>query len=165
MFKKRKAEQRRKKRESKIGFRQSIHFQNVISRYYQVDLQDFAKAFEDFVATVVACGYTPTSNFFYAIHSDLKDPVDKILQIFIPVEEDKSYELPVEYRYQSYYEVINMLGVRVEDDSEDKFSEGISLLVEQIVDLDAELASPPFYFVNQMDGKAFTDILIKISWS
>lgn len=156
MFNKRKG-----KRETRVGFNQTIHFENVISRYYQVDLNDFAKAFEDFVTTVVQSGYTPTSNFFYAINSDLEDPIDMILQVFIPVEEEKSYELPEEYRYQSYYEIINMLGVRVEGDSEDQFSEGIRMLVEQIVDRDTELASPPFYFVNQIDGKTFTDILIK----
>lgn len=160
MFNKRKV---RKIQENRIGFKQTIHFENVISRYYQVDLKDFSKAFEDFVTTVVNCGYTPKSNFFYAINSDLEDPIDMILQVFISVEEDRSYELPSDYRYQSYYEVINMLGVRVEGDSEDKFSEGMQLLVEQIVDMDAELASPPFYFVNQIDGKTFTDILIKVS--
>ena len=109
-----------------MWFKQSIHFENVISRYYQVDLKDFA----DFVTTVVIAGYTPNSNFVYGINSDLEDPIDMILQVFIPVVEDKSYELPKEYRYQSYYEVINMLGIRVEGDSEDKFSEGIRLLVE-----------------------------------
>ncbi|MPQ22102.1 DUF5085 domain-containing protein [Carnobacterium divergens] len=158
MFNKRKVE-----RERRMGFNQTIHFENVVSRYYQVDLKDFAKAFEDFVTTVVKSGYTPTSNFFYAINSDLEDPVDMLLQVFIPVEEDKSYELPENYRYQSYYEVINMVGVRVEGDSESQFSEGIRVLVEQIVEMDAELASPPFYFVNQIGDKTFTDILIKIS--
>lgn len=156
MFKKRK-----EKRETRVGFNQTIHFENVISRYYQVDLKDFAKAFEDFVTTVVQSGYTPTSNFFYAINSDLEDPIDMILQVFIPVEEEKSYELPEEYRYQSYYEIINMLGVRVEGDNESQFSEGMGMLVEQIVDRDTELASPPFYFVNQIAGKTYTDILIK----
>lgn len=154
---------RKENREIRVGFNQTIHFENVISRYYQVDLKDFAKVFEDFVTTVVQGGYTPTSNFFYAINSDLEDPIDMLLQVFIPVEEEKSYELTEEYRYQSYYEIINMLGVRVEGDSEDQFSEGIRVLVEQIVDMDAELASPPFYFVNQIDDKIFTDILIKIS--
>ncbi|EOH97191.1 DUF5085 domain-containing protein [Enterococcus plantarum] len=154
---------RKEKKEIRVGFNQTIHFENVVSRYYQVDLKDFAKVFEDFITTVVQSGYTPTSNFFYAINSDLEDPIDMLLQVFIPVEEEKSYELPEEYRYQSYYEIINMLGVRVEGDSEDQFSEGIRMLVEQIVDMDAELASPPFYFVNQIDGKTFTDILIKIS--
>lgn len=153
----------RKKRESRIGFKQAIHFENVVSRYYQVDLKDFAQAFENFVTTVLDSGYTPTSNFFYAINSDLEDPIDMLLQVFIPVKEEKSYELPEEYRYQSYYEVINMLGIRVEGESEIQFSEGIRMLVEQIVDMDAKLASPPLYFVNQIEGKTFTDILIKIS--
>jgi len=154
---------RKEKKEIRVGFNQTIHFENVVSRYYQVDLKDFAKVFEDFITTVVQIGYTPTSNFFYAINSDLEDPIDMLLQVFIPVEEEKSYELPEEYRYQSYYEIINMLGVRVEGDNEDKFSEGMRMLVEQIVDMDGELASPPFYFVNQIDGKIFTDILIKIT--
>ena len=146
-----------------MGFRQSIHLENVISRYYQVDLTDFSQVFEDFLVTVVKSGYTPKSNFFYAINSDLEDPIDMIVQVFVPVEEDKSYDLPSEYRYQSYYEVINLLGVRVEGENEALFAEGIRMLVDQIVDMDAELASPPFYFVNQIEGKTFTDILIKIA--
>lgn len=147
--------------ENGVGLNQAIHFENVISRYYQVDLNDFASAFEDFVLTIVKSGYTPKSNFFYSINSDLEDPIDMILQVFIPVEEDKSYDLPSEYRFQSYFEVINMLGVRIEGSSEDVFSEGIRLLVDKIVDINAELASPPFYFVNQIENQTFTDIMIK----
>lgn len=147
--------------ENCVGVNQAIHFENVISRYYQVDLNDFASAFEDFVLTVVKSGYTPKSNFFYSINSDLEDPIDMILQVFIPVEEDKSFDLPQEYCYQSYLEVINMLAVRIEGSSEDIFSEGIKLLVNKVVDMDVELASPPFYFVNQIENKIFTDIMIK----
>lgn len=144
-----------------VGLNQTIHFENIISRYYQVDLKDFSSTFEDFVLTVVKSGYTPKSNFFYAINSDLEDPIDMILQVFIPVEEDKSFELPSEYQFQSYFEVINMLSVRVEGSSEDVFSEGIRTLVNKIVEMDVELASPPFYFVNQIENKIFTDIMIK----
>ena len=154
---------RKKRRESRLGFNQSIHLENIISRYYQVNLSDFSKCFEDFVTTILNSGYTPINNFFYSINSDLEDPIDMILQVFIPVKEDKSFELPMEYRYQSYYEVINMIGIRVEGDNENKFAEGVKILVDQIVAMDAEVASPTFYFVNQIDNKTFTDILLKIS--
>lgn len=151
----------KKQKNKSIGYRQSIHLENVISRYYQVDLNDFSTIFEEFVLSVVNSGYTPKSNFFYTINSDLEETKDMILQVFIPVEEDKSFDLPPEFHYQSYYEVINMLGIRVEGAQEDKFTKGINNLVEQIVEMDVELASPPFYFVNKFEDKIYTDILIK----
>lgn len=154
--------EKKKKQEVSLGYNQSIHVDNVISRYYEVDLKDFSKVFEEFVVTVVERGYTPKSNFFYSINSDLRETTDMILQVFISVEEDNVYELPEEYRYQSYYEVKNMIGVRVEGEAELKFAEGIGTLIEEIVAMDAELSSPPFYFVTQIGDKTYTDILIGI---
>ncbi|NAA54082.1 DUF5085 family protein [Enterococcus faecalis] len=153
---------KKKKQGRSLGYNQSIHVTNVVSRYYEVDLKNFAKVFEEFVVTVVQSGYTPKSNFFYSINSDIRETTDMILQVFISVEEDKVYELPEEYRYQSYYEVKNMLGVRVAGENELDFAEGIGALIEEIVAIDAELSSPPFYFVTQIGDKTYTDILIGI---
>lgn len=153
---------RKKKSKYDIGYNQSIHLNNVVSRYYEVALKDFPIIFEDFLNTVTSSGYAPTSNFFYAINSDILETDNMIVQVLIAVEEEKGNNLPEDYRYQTYYEVINMLGIRVEGTKELDFSEAVGVLVEKIVDMNADLASPPFYFVSQIENKTYTDILIKI---
>ncbi|MBO0431529.1 hypothetical protein [Enterococcus sp. DIV0660C] len=53
-----------------------------------------------------------------------------------------------------------MIGVRVAGENELDFAEGVGALIEEIVAIDAELSTPPFYFVTQIEDKTYTDILI-----
>lgn len=41
-----------------------------------------------------------------------------------------------------------MVGVRVAGENELDFAEGVGALIEEIVAIDAELSTPPFYFVT-----------------
>lgn len=46
-----------------------------------------------------------------------------------------------------------MIGVRVTGENELDFVEGVGALIEEIVAIDVELSTPPFYFVTQIEDK------------
>lgn len=145
-----------------IGFNQELHFENVISRYYVVSSNEMAEAFQDFLTTVIELGYTPTSGFFYSINSDIRQDTEIVLQTFLPVEELNKNDLPEEYRYQSYFQVNQMLATRIVGEDEHDFSVGLEELISKIIEADLTICTPSFYLVSQIEDKVYTDVMIGV---
>lgn len=145
-----------------VGVNQSLQYTNVISRYYQMDYDEFSDAFSDFLTTVLSAGYHIKDSLFYAILTDITVKTDMVIQVFVPVEEEQIYALQEEYSYQTYFQVLDMVGSRVEGDSEKGFEAGLSKIVSFIVENDLEDRTPPFFVVRVDEEKTYTDILIGV---
>ena len=144
-----------------LGFNQTLQYSRVISRYYMMDYDQFSEAFSDFIETVTEAGYSPTDGIFYAINTDIRQKRDMVVQVFLPVEEEHIYALPDEYSYQSYFQVLNMLGTRVMGDSEQSFDRGLNELISIVVEQDLDITTPPFFKVT-VDEILYTDILLGV---
>ena len=94
--------------------------------------------------------------------TDITVKTDMVIQVFVPVEEEQIYALQEEYSYQTYFQVLDMVGSRVEGDSEKGFEAGLSKIVSFIVENDLEDRTPPFFVVRVDEEKTYTDILIGV---
>lgn len=75
---------------------------------------------------------------------------------------EHQHNLPEEYRFQSYFQVINMMAVRIKGDNELDFAHGIEKLIGQVVELDLEIRTPSFYLITQLEEDTYTDIMIGV---
>lgn len=145
-----------------IGYHQAIHERNVVSCLYQVDLVNLSEVFADFIATIIDSGYTPVGPLFYSINSDLRQTRDMIVEVFIPIEEEK-VQLDKCFNFRTYFQLLNLMVTRVAGDSEQEFSKGIELLIEQIIEQELTITTPSFYRIHLTeDGRQLTDIMIGV---
>ncbi|MBX8935573.1 DUF5085 family protein [Enterococcus gilvus] len=145
-----------------IGYDQFLQFENVISRYYVTNAEETGKCFEDALQTVLDAGYSLSDNFFYSTNSDIRDEDELLIQVFLPVNEQNKNNLPEEYRFQSYFQVNNMLATRVKGDSSKAFAEALEYLLVYIVDAKANVASPIFYRPQVVNDHVYTDLMIGV---
>ncbi|XCY70789.1 hypothetical protein ABG808_04315 [Streptococcus iniae] len=65
-----------------VAEEQSLHFQNVISTFYETTLNDMSIHFETFLNNIFDAGYTANGPFFYCINSDMSENGKILIQTF-----------------------------------------------------------------------------------
>ena len=50
-----------------IGYKQSLHYQNVISRYYVTTSEEMGRCLEDALETIFEADYSLSDSFFYSM--------------------------------------------------------------------------------------------------
>ncbi|MBC9722779.1 MAG: DUF5085 family protein [Lactobacillus sp.] len=145
-----------------IGYKQSLQFENIISRYYLTSLSETGQCFENALQMISNLGYSLSDNFFYSINSDIRDEEELLIQVFLPVNEQNQGNLPEEYRFQTYFQVNNMLAKRVKGDSSSEFSKSLEELLVFVVDNQFEVTSPIFYRPQVVNDQIYTDMLISV---
>lgn len=143
-----------------IGENQDLQFERVISRYYRVSPENFSQTFEDFIQILFSKGYSSDGPFFYSINSGLLEDGTVTLQLFLPVSEENQNNLPEDFIYSSYFQVLNMIAIRVLGDSEVAISKGLKKLSTYLKRRRYKEKTPTFYVVT-VDGETiYTDIMI-----
>ncbi|MGM0214469.1 DUF5085 family protein [Enterococcus sp. AZ109] len=145
-----------------IGYNQSLQFENVISRYYLMNANETGESFEDALQTIFDAGYSLSENFFYSMNSDIRDEDELLIQVFMPVNEEWQNNLSEEYRYQTYFQVNDMIATRAKGDKQSEISEALQELVVYIVDTDFEVTSPIFYRPQVIGETVYTDLMIGV---
>ena len=140
-----------------IGKEQALHYRNVVSRYYQSDLAGLVDCFNEAMATVSA-KYTPAGGFFYAIISDMRKTDHMLAQVFIPIVEDGAPDLPEEYRFQSYFQMLDLIAARALGKTKADFQAPLGALINYCADESLTPVTPPFFRTVVLDGKPYTDI-------
>lgn len=143
-----------------IGYNQTLQFENVISRYYITSSVETVKCFEDSLQTIFDAGYSLAENFFYSTNSDIRDEEELLIQVFLPVNEPNQNNLPEEYRFQTYFQVNNLLATRVKGDSSKGFSEAFGELFGYVVEAEIEVTSLIFYCPQVVNEVVYTDLMI-----
>lgn len=145
-----------------IGYNQTLQFENVISRYYITSSEETGQCFEDALQTIFDAGYSLAENFFYSTNSDIRDEEELLIQVFLPVNEPNQNNLPEEYRFQTYFQVNNLLATRVKGDSSKRFSEALGELLGYVVEAKLEVTSPIFYCPQVVNEVVYTDLMIGV---
>lgn len=144
-----------------IGYKQSLHYQNVISRYYVTTSEEMGRCLEDALETIFEADYSLSDSFFYSMNSDIREE-ELLIQVFLPVNEECQENLPAEYRFQSYFQVNNMLATRAKGDKLSEFSKALEELITIVVQEDLTIVSPNFYCPQVIDNKVYTDLMIGV---
>ena len=95
------------------------------------------------------------------MNSDFREE-ELLIQVFLPVNEECQENLPAEYRFQSYFQVNNMLATRAKCDKLSEFSKALEELITIVVQEDLTIVSPIFYCPQVIDNKVYTDLMIGI---
>lgn len=145
-----------------IGYNQTLQFEHVISRYYITNSEETGQCFEDAMKTIFDAGYSLAENFFYSTNSDIRDEEELLIQVFLPVNEQNQDNLPEDYRFQTYFQVNNLLATRVKGDSSNGFSEALGDLLGYVVENELEVTSPIFYCPEVVNEVVYTDLMIGV---
>lgn len=146
-----------------IAENQFIQYERVISCYYRIEQNELQESFDSFLETILELGYTSAHPLFYSINSGILDDNKIIVQLFLPVNEENAMNLPEGFRYQSYFQVLNMISTRVKGTGEMReVSLGITRLFKYININGYKEMTPIFYFVYVDDCISYTDIMIGI---
>ncbi|EOH72836.1 MULTISPECIES: DUF5085 family protein [Enterococcus] len=145
-----------------IGYNQTLQFEHVISRYYITNSEETGQCFEDAMKTIFDAGYSLAENFFYSTNSDIRDEEELLIQVFLPVNEQNQDNLPEDYRFQTYFQVNNLLATRVKGDSSNGFSEALGDLLGYVVETELEVTSPIFYCPEVVNEVVYTDLMIGV---
>lgn len=145
-----------------IGERQTLQYNNVISTFFEVQPNQISQTFESFLTTIFDAHYSANGPFFYCINSDVSGDGNILLQTFLPVKEDHINELPSDYIYQTYFQVLNMVAVRAFGDSEVVISESFQHLFHYINKIQLKVRTPVFYLVTVDESDIYTDLLVGV---
>ena len=140
-----------------IGEEQEIHGKNIVSRYYWTDLDGIAPSFEDAIKTI-GTAYTLVEGAFYTIISDMRRTDRMLIQVFVPIKEDSAPDLPDDYRFQSYFQLLHLIATRVHGRAQADFKDALSALIEHCVEQALTATTPAFFRTTVIDGQAYTDI-------
>lgn len=147
-----------------VAEEQSLHFQNVISTFYETTLNDMSIHFETFLNNIFDAGYTANGPFFYCINSDMSENGKILIQTFLPVSEQHKFTLPKDFTYQNYFQILDIGTIRTSEDSESAISEAFNNLFKYIHQRKLKTRTPVFYLVTLDEEKIYTDLMIGIDY-
>lgn len=145
-----------------IGYNQTLQFENVISRYYLTTSSETGESFEDVLKTIFDAGYSLSDNFFYSMNSDIRDGEELLIQVFMPVNEEWQDNLSEEYRYQTYFQVNNLIATRAKGEMQSEISEALQELIMFVAEAEVEVTTPIFYRPQVIGENVYTDLMIGI---
>ncbi|GAA5417115.1 hypothetical protein Pryu01_02176 [Paraliobacillus ryukyuensis] len=94
-----------------------IAYRNVASKYYHFHPEDIELAIQDFMAILEKHNYHPTGAIFFAILSDPTNEEEMVIQLFLPIMENKFETISEEQVFfQSYFLINPMVMTRVTED-------------------------------------------------
>nr|WP_277895964.1 DUF5085 family protein [Enterococcus lactis] len=144
-----------------IGYKQALHYQNVISRYYVTNTEELGGCLEDVLETIFEADYSLSDSFFYSMNSDIREE-EVLVQVFLPVNEEWRDDLSEEYRFHSYFQVNNILATRAKGEMLSEFSKALEELIAVIVQEDLTVVSPIFYRPKVINELVYTDLMVGI---
>lgn len=144
-----------------IGYKQALHYQNVISRYYVTNTEELGGCLEDALETIFEADYSLSDSFFYSMNSDIREE-EVLVQVFLPVNEEWRDDLSEEYRFHSYFQVNNILATRAKEEMLSEFSKALEELIAVIVQEDLTVVSPIFYRPKVINELVYTDLMVGI---
>lgn len=149
-----------------IGENQKLQYKNVISTFYEVRLENLSQVFEEFLVSVFQAGYTADGPFFYCINSFPSLTGELLIQTFIPVAEAHEFDLPKDFIYQSYFQVLDLIGIRVKGEQEKLIHEAKGELLSYIARRRLPIRTPMFYLVAIGDDDSiYTDLLVGVRYN
>ncbi|MBM7642765.1 DUF5085 family protein [Streptococcus loxodontisalivarius] len=148
--------------ESTISENQQIHLERVISKYYVASLQDIDNILVEFLTQLNSLNYTQSGQLFYSINSDLRADGTIIIECFLPVDEENQGNLPEEFLYHSYFQVLNLVATRVTGVTEREINTGVGNLAKYIRKNRFKEVTPAFYQLTVNDETVYTDIMVGV---
>lgn len=132
-----------------------------VGEYSKEANEKIKKSIAQFNEQFFEADYSLSDSFFYSMNSDIREE-ELLIQVFLPVNEECQENLPAEYRFQSYFQVNNMLATRAKGDKLSEFSKALEELITIVVQEDLTIVSPIFYCPQVIDNKVYTDLMIGI---
>ncbi|OHX28427.1 hypothetical protein BKX95_00050 [Streptococcus iniae] len=143
-----------------ISLNQQLLFQNVISKYYFPKPEEMSDCFSDFIMTLKTNGFHKNGPFFYSINSDVREDGTIIVECFLPVTDDYKKELPNEFSFNSYFQVLRLASTRAIGNDEASIIKAINFLSKYLKKNKLVEVTPAFYMVTVSENNIYTDIMV-----
>lgn len=141
-----------------ISMRDSICYQNVISKKDTFYYKDMGRHLSEFLRQVRLAGAHPNGNVFYALNNVPQEKIMKV-EFFVPVKDEDIQETSG-LRFYSYFSIEDMMSIRIKSRFEENTEKAYSALLELMKATNLKQVTPPFHIMNNVDGKRFVTLKI-----
>ncbi len=144
-----------------VYFKDSLRYQNVLSKRYYVDYKEVEDCVKSFCEDIKKQNVKIKGPIFYALHGFSQDgPVD--IEIFAPTF--SSRQNPIDMDFHSYYSVEQMASAKISGDFEsDNGLTTMQTILMAINSFSAKATSPAYFIFNEVLGEPY--ITIKIGYA
>lgn len=142
-----------------VNLKDSIRYQNVVSKVYDVDYKAVADCIKEFSEVLQRCGVKKRGEIFYSYNGFMEDGSVE-LEVFAPLFSSKV--VPNGMNFHSYYSVEHMASARVASNLEKNTMPILEMVIKTINTVGGEISSPFYFIKDEVLGQPY--ITIKIGY-
>ncbi|MCI1987144.1 MAG: hypothetical protein LKJ69_06725 [Lactobacillus sp.] len=139
-----------------------IHYRNVITGILNTDGKHLGEDIQHLLDEIAEY-QTIVDDYMYVIESDFRQTESMALSMVVPIAEDKPIKLPQGYRFQSYYQLLDLVGSRVVDADTVQLQNQIVTLLEYLAEQDHDPATPLIMRLHQLNDHRYTEVYVGIA--
>ncbi|MCI1986567.1 MAG: hypothetical protein LKJ69_04840 [Lactobacillus sp.] len=136
-----------------------IHYRNVVTGLLLTDAAHLDEDIQNLLDEIAA-EQTIVDDYLYVIESDFRRTDAMTLSVVVPIAEDKPVTLPQGFRFQSYYQLLDLIGLRLVDADSSQLEEQVMRLMAHFADRDLEPTTPLIMRPHQLHDHHYSELYV-----